>query len=84
LILLETAERLLGMAQDLGLEAWLEPKTASIYLYVRPCPDAAWEIIRISDHATVSHRHPPVAINVAPHRDGIVEAEAFIFKLRDG
>jgi len=78
------ATQLQGFAAALGLVAWIEPSSTSVYLFARNRREAKPLVIRLADHATVSHRHPAVAINVAPGRDTVAEAKAALTALAWG
>ncbi len=59
-------------AEWLGGTAWIESAASgpSRYVHVRFRRGPVL-VVRVSDHATVSHRHPPPAWNIAPGRDGL-------------
>ena len=70
------AEALLASAEMLGLAAWAEHGRSSSYVVVLKAGRTA--TIRVSDHATVSHRHPPADCNVAPGRETAEAALALL------
>lgn len=59
-------------AEWLGLRVWtrVAASDASRYLHIQ-LPSGREVTVRVSDHATVSHRHPATTWNVAPGRDAL-------------
>jgi len=68
------AQGIVDLADELGVRAWAVHSRSSIYVTL--ALGGRGVVVRVSDHAAVSHRHPPTDWNIAPGRDDAASVRA--------